>query len=88
MSRIVNVIPKDNYCIEVVLDNGDSVNIDFKNKLHMVRFSILSDKDYFNTVTTDGIFVRWNYKVEISLGEVLELAESVKSSSNPPKYGG
>jgi len=88
MSRIVNVIPKDNYCIEVVLDNGDSVNIDFKNKLHMVRFSILSDKDYFNTVTTDGIFVRWNYKVEISLGEVLELAESVKRSSNPPKYGG
>ena len=74
MSRIVNVIPKDNYCIEVVLDNGDSVNIDFKNKLHMVRFSILSDKDYFNTVTTDGIFVRWNYKVEISLSEVLELA--------------
>jgi len=88
MSRIVNVIPKDNYCIEVVLDNGDSVNIDFKNKLHMVRFSILSDKDYFNTVTTDGIFVRWNYKVEISLGEVLELAESVKRSSNPPKSGG
>lgn len=75
MSRIVRVTPKDDYCLEVVLDNGNSVTIDFTSRLHTVRFSILSDKDYFNTVTTDGAFVRWNYKIEISVSEVFELAQ-------------
>ena len=74
MSKIARVTPKDDYCLEVVLDNGNSVNIDFKSRLHTVRFSILSDKDYFNTVTTDGAFVRWNYKIEISVSEIFELA--------------
>jgi len=75
MSRIVSVTPKDDYCIEVVLDNGNSVVIDFTSRLHTVRFSLLSDKDYFNTVTTDGAFVRWNYKIEISVSEIFELAQ-------------
>jgi len=75
MSRIVSVTPKDDYCLEVVLDDGTSVTMDFKSRLHTVRFSILSDKEYFNTVTTDGTFVRWNYKIEISASEVLQLAQ-------------
>jgi len=75
MSRIVSVTPKDDYCIEVVLDNGNSVMIDFTSRLHTVRFSLLSDKDYFNTVTTDGAFVRLNYKIEISVSEIFELAQ-------------
>jgi len=74
MSRIVSVTPKGDYRIEVVLDNGNSVIINFTNRLHTVRFSLLSDKDYFNTVTTDGSFVRWNYKIEISVSEIFELA--------------
>ena len=75
MSRIMSVTPKDDYCLEVVLDDGNSVTMDFKSRLHTVRFSILSDKEYFNTVTTDGTFVRWNYKIEISASEVLQLAQ-------------
>ena len=75
MSRILSVTPKDDYCLEVVLDDGTSVTMDFKSRLHTVRFSILSDKEYFNTVTTDGTFVRWNYKIEISASEVLQLAQ-------------
>jgi len=73
MSRIARVTPKDNHCLEVVMDNGNSVIIDFTSRLNTVRFSILSDQNYFNTVTTDGVFVRWNYKVEISVSEVFEL---------------
>jgi len=75
MSRIVSVTPKDNYCLEIVLDNGNSVMTGFKSRLHTVRFSILSDKEYFSTVTTDGSFVRWNYKIEISVNEIFELAQ-------------
>jgi hypothetical protein len=75
MSRITHVIPKDDYCLEVVIDDGSSVMIDFKSRLHTLRFSLLSDKEYFNTVTTDGTCVLWNYKIEISLSEVFELAQ-------------
>lgn len=75
MGRIVSVTPKDDYCLVIELDNGNSVNLDFKSRLHTVRFSMLSDKEYFNTVTTDGTCVRWNYKIEISLSEVFELAQ-------------
>lgn len=32
-------MPKDNHCLEVVLDNGNSVYIDYKSRLHTVRFS-------------------------------------------------
>ena len=74
MDRIAQVIPKDDYILEVVLDNSERVMIDFKSRLHTVRFSLLADKDYFNKVTSDGIYVRWNFKIEISLSEVYELA--------------
>lgn len=75
MNKIVRVTPKDDYCLEVMLANGNSVTIDFSSRLQTVRFSILSDKEYFKMVTTDGNFVRWNYKIEISVNEVFELAQ-------------
>lgn len=59
----MSVAPKDGYCLEVVFDNGNRVNIDFKSRLQTVRFSILSDKDRFKTVTIDGRYrlftIRW-----------------------------
>lgn len=75
MGKIVSVTPKDDYCLEILIDNGSKVDLDLKNKLHTVRFSMLSDKEYFNTVTTDGVYVRWNNKIEISIGEVFQLAQ-------------
>lgn len=74
MSRIERVIPKDDYILEVVLDNLEIITIDFKSRLHTVRFSLLSDKEYFNTVKTNGTCVQWNCRIEIPLNEVFEMA--------------
>ena len=75
MSRIKNVIPKDHYCIEVLLENGSSVILNLESRIQTVRFNILSDKELFNRATTDGICIHWDNKVEISIGEVFQLVQ-------------
>lgn len=42
MSKIVRVIPKENYCLEVVLDNESSVNLSFVVYLQRMRFASLT----------------------------------------------
>lgn len=76
MSRILSVTPKDNYCLDIVLDNGTRVMLSLESRLHTVRFSMLSDKVYFDTVTTNGSCVMWNNRIEISLNEVFQLAQT------------
>lgn len=75
MNRIENVIPMDDHILVVVLDNGEILTIDFKSRLHTVRYSLLSDEKYFKKVTTDGTCVRWNFRIEIPLNEVFEMAQ-------------
>lgn len=75
MTRIKDVIPKDDYCLEVLLDNGSSVMLNLESRLQTVRFGMLSDKQFFETVTTDGICIRWGNKIEISVNEVFQLAQ-------------
>lgn len=74
MSRIKDVVPKDGYCLEVILDNGSSVMLNLESRLQTVRFGMLLDKKFFKTATTDGICIRWDNKIEISLSEVFYLA--------------
>ena len=54
MSRIKSVVPKEDYRLEVLLDNGSSVILNLKSRLGTVRFGMLKDKDIFERVTTDG----------------------------------
>jgi hypothetical protein len=74
MSHITNVIPLDNYCLEVVMGNGSKVILDMKNKLETVRFGILSDIALFQRATSDGTYIRWDNAVEISVNELFQLA--------------
>ena len=75
MSRIKKVIPKEDYCLEVLLENGSSVVLNLASRLQTVRFGILADRELFGRATTDGIYVRWGKKVEISVDEVFQLAQ-------------
>ena len=75
MSKIVRVIPKEDYCLEVVLDNGSSVKLSLKSRLGTIRFGMLADQEFFQKVTTDGICVLWENKIEISMTEVFQLAQ-------------
>lgn len=47
MSRIVRVIPKEEYCLEVVLDNESSVKLSLKSRIGTIRFGILADQEFW-----------------------------------------
>lgn len=78
MIQIKNVIPKEDYLLEVQLENGSSVILNFSSRLHTVRFGMLADKAFFQRAVTDGDCIRWDNKIEISASEVFQLAQKEK----------
>jgi hypothetical protein len=74
--QIIRAEPCADYCLKIVLDNGNSINLSFKNRLGTIRFGMFADEEFFRKVTTDGICLSWEGKVEISLSEVFQLAQS------------
>lgn len=75
MSRIKKVIPRENHRLEVLLENGSCVVLNLESRLQTVRFGSLSDGELFKRATTDGYYVRWDKKVEISVDELFQLAQ-------------
>jgi 3-hydroxymyristoyl/3-hydroxydecanoyl-(acyl carrier protein) dehydratase len=75
MTKIKKVIPKDNYQLEVQLENGSCILLDFSNKIQTIRFGMLADKTFFQQPVTDGDYIRWENKIEISISEVFELIQ-------------
>jgi hypothetical protein len=72
---IKSVVPKKDYRLEVLLENGNSIILNMANRLDTVRFGLLEDKDFFQQAATDGDFIRWNNKIEISASEIFQLAQ-------------
>lgn len=75
MSRIIKVIPREAYRLEVLLDNGSILVLNLESRLCTVRFGVLSDISLFEQASTDGSFVRWGNRLEVSVNEVIELAQ-------------
>lgn len=75
MVLIESVIAQKEYKLQVNLENGSSIILDFSDRLHTVRFGLLINEDFFQAVTTNGHFIRWENKIEISLSEVFQLAQ-------------
>ena len=75
MSRIIKVIPKEDYCLGIILDNGSSIQLNLKSRLETIRFGVLADVELFQRATTNGICISWDKKVEISLNEAFQLAQ-------------
>jgi len=69
------VIPKEDYLVEVQLDNGNGIMLNMKSRLGAVRFGILADRELFKKVTTEGNQILWEDQVEISASEVFQLAQ-------------
>ena len=75
MSHIERIAIQDNYILEAFLDNGSIIILNLKSRLGTLRFALLSDPVFFASATTDGRFVRWGEKIEISLAELFQLAQ-------------
>ncbi|MHB8131695.1 MAG: hypothetical protein ACYDEX_22170 [Mobilitalea sp.] len=72
---IIGVVTKENFRLEVMFENGSSVILNLESRLHTIRFGMLSDKEFFSQATTDGNYIRWGDKIEISVNEVFLLAQ-------------
>lgn len=75
MAQIKSVAARDDYRLEVVLENGSSIILNLANRLNTVRFGLLEDKGFFCRATTDGTCIRWDNKIEVSASEVFQLAQ-------------
>lgn len=75
MSHIIKVVPREAYRLEVLLDNGSMLVLNLESRLRTVRFGPLSDRVLFEQATTDGSFIRWGNRLEISVNEIFELAQ-------------
>jgi hypothetical protein len=75
VSQIIKVVPKEDYCLDIVLDNGSSIQLSLKSRLETIRFGVLADAELFRKATTNGICINWEGKVEISLTEAFQLAQ-------------
>lgn len=75
MSKITDLVPQEDYRLEVKLDNGSSVTLNLESRLHTVRFGILEDKELFKQATTDGSYIYWGDLIEISATEVFQLVQ-------------
>lgn len=75
MKRIKCVTSLDGYRLKIMIDDGSEIILNLESRLHTVRFSMLTDKEFFKKATTDGICVTWEGKIEISLSEIFQLAQ-------------
>jgi len=73
--HIIKVNAKEQYRLEVLLNNENIIILNMAARLNSIRFSVLKDQSFFNSVTTDGQYIRWEKQVEISLSEVFHLAQ-------------
>ena len=75
MSKILQVKPTGEYRLEVQLDNGSTIILNMQPRIATIRFAMLQDKELFDSVSTDGDFIRWGNKIDISVTEIFQLAQ-------------
>ncbi len=73
--QISQVVPLEDYRLEVHLTNGSSIILYVQSRLETARFALLADEIFFRQANTDGSYIRWHNKVEISVSEVFQLAQ-------------
>ena len=75
MTHIERIAVHESHRLEAYLDNGSTITLNLKTRLKTLRFALLADPLFFARATTDGRFIRWDDKVEISLTELFQLAQ-------------
>lgn len=71
---VLAVKAMDEYVLQVDFVSGSQLLLDMKPYLDKIRFRPLADPKVWNSVVTNGIFVRFG-NVELSHDELLSMAE-------------
>ena len=71
----------DGYVLQVDFVSGSLLLLDMNPYLDKIRFRPLADPQVWNSVVTNGIFVRFG-NVELSHDEILSMAEQEHNPQN------
>ena len=76
MSKIISIVPNDDYTLEIVLDNHHKIIYDMKPRLKSVRFCGLDDLNKFKAVIIeDGNTLVWDSLCQITINEIINNIE-------------
>ena len=78
---ILAVKAMDGHILQVDFVSGSRLLLDMKPYLDKIRFRPLADPQVWNSVVTNGIFVRFG-NVELSHDEILSMAEREHDPQN------
>lgn len=71
---ITAVKPLNNYVLQVDFVSSSRLLLDMSEKIDSLRFRPLKKLDVWNSVTTNGVFVRFG-NIEVAHDEILAMAE-------------
>jgi len=76
MSKIVNVIPNNDYTLTITLGNNHQIIYDMEPRLQTVRFGKLTDWEQFKAVRVEhGNTLVWGGLCEITIDEIFSIME-------------
>jgi hypothetical protein len=76
MSKIVNVIPNDDYTLTITLGNNHQIIYNMGPRLQAVRFSELAELERFKAVRVEhGNTLVWGGLCEITIDEIFSIME-------------
>ncbi len=76
MSKIVKVIPNDDYTLTIVLNNHHQIVYDMRSRLETIRFSGLRDLERFKEVRVEyENTLVWDSLCEITIDEIINMIE-------------
>ena len=76
MTKILNIIPNDDYTLTIELDNFHRIIYDMKPRLQAVRFCKLADIKRFKDVRVEnGNTIVWDSLCQITIDEVFSIIE-------------
>jgi hypothetical protein len=76
MRRIIEVIPKENYILEIKLSNQHTILCDMRTRLEGIRFGGLKDYNRFmDFEIVEDQSIKWSAFCELSLDEILSMLE-------------
>jgi hypothetical protein len=59
MRKIINLLPTENFLLQVQFDNGTKKIFDMKPYFHLPVFASLQRMDVFNKVVNKEYFIEW-----------------------------
>jgi len=82
-TAIKQVFPKDDYFLEIIMANGNSINCDMKPYLDTIQFCPLKKKDVWRNIEIQQSSIKWrgNSVVELSIDRLLDLFMKNKQDS-------